>query len=221
MSDPIPKDRDTLDAGLRALNLQASEVTRDAWLRHIDLLRQWGRTYNLVAPGEFDHLVTRHLLDSLSIHGLVGDGPLLDVGTGAGFPGLPLAILRPERPTVLIDSAGKKVRFLRHAIRELGLEQVEAVHGRVESFSPRVQFSTIVSRAFSALGDFAVLTRHLVGPDTRLIAMKGQLRDQELADLPSWAHVEAVERLEVPGQLAERHQVTLTLEPPPKTENRS
>ena len=221
MNDSTAKDRDTLEAGLRALNLQASEATRDAWLRHLDLLRQWGRTYNLVAPGEFDQLVTRHLLDSLSIHGRVGDGPLLDVGTGAGFPGLPLAILRPERPTVLIDSAGKKVRFLRHAIRELGLEQVEAVHGRVESFSPRVQFSTIVSRAFSALGDFAALTRHLVGPDTRLIAMKGQLRDQELADLPSWAHVEAVERLEVPGQLAERHQVTLTLEPPPKTENRS
>ena len=221
MNDSTAKDRDTLEAGLRALNLQASEATRDAWLRHLDLLRQWGRTYNLVAPGEFDQLVTRHLLDSLSIHGRVGDGPLLDVGTGAGFPGLPLAILRPERPTVLIDSAGKRVRFLRHAIRELGLEQVEAVHGRVESFSPRVQFSTIVSRAFSALGDFAALTRHLVGPDTRLIAMKGQLRDQELADLPSWAHVEAVERLEVPGQLAERHQVTLTLEPPPKTENRS
>lgn len=221
MNDSTPKDRDTLEAGLRALNLQASKDTRDAWLRHLALLRQWGRTYNLVAPGEFDQLVTRHLLDSLSIHGQVGDGPLLDVGTGAGFPGLPLAILRPERPTVLIDSAGKKVRFLRHAVRELGLEQVEAVHGRVESFSPRVQFSTIVSRAFSALGDFAALTRHLVGPETRLIAMKGQLREQELADLPSWAHVEAVERLEVPGRLAERHQVTLTLEPPPKTENRS
>ena len=96
-------------------------------------MRHWGRTYNLVAPGEFDHLVTRHLLDSLAIHEAVGDGPLLDVGTGAGFPGLPLAILEPERPTVLIDSAGKKVRFLKHVIRDLGLEQAEAVHGRVTS----------------------------------------------------------------------------------------
>ena len=177
-------------------------------------MRHWGRSYNLVAPGEFDQLVSRHLLDSLSIHRWVGDGPLLDVGTGAGFPGLPLAILRPERPTVLIDSAGKKVRFLRHVIRELGLRQVEAVHGRVESFSPRLQFSTIVSRAFSTLGDFAVVTRHLAGPETRLIAMKGQVRDRELADLPAWAHVEAVERLDVPGLTAERHQVTLTLDPP-------
>jgi 16S rRNA (guanine527-N7)-methyltransferase len=206
---------------LVALRLDASEAARDAWLRHLSLLRQWGRTYNLVAPGEFDQLVTRHLLDSLSIHARVGDGPLLDVGTGAGFPGLPLAILRPERATVLIDSAGKKVRFLRHVIRELGLEQVEAVHGRVESFSPRVQFSTIVSRAFSALGDFAAVTRHLAGPETRLIAMKGQVRDEELEELPAWAHVQAVERLDVPGLPAERHQVTLTLDPPPKTENRT
>ncbi len=221
MNHSSPNDRQTLEAGLRPLKLEASEAVKDAWLRHLSLLRQWGRTYNLVAPGEFDQLVTRHLLDSLSIHAQVGDGPLLDVGTGAGFPGLPLAILRPDRPTVLIDSAGKKVRFLRHAIRELGLENVEAVHGRVESFSPRVQFSTIVSRAFSALGDFAAVTRHLAGPETRLIAMKGQLREQELADLPSWAHVEGVERLDVPGQGAERHLVTLTLEPSPKTENRT
>jgi 16S rRNA (guanine527-N7)-methyltransferase len=206
---------------LTALNLDASEAARDAWLRHLSLLRQWGRTYNLVAPGEFDQLVTRHLLDSLSIHARVGDGPLLDVGTGAGFPGLPLAILRPERRTVLIDSAGKKVRFLRHVIRELDLHAVEAVHGRVESFSPRLQFSTIVSRAFSALGDFVTVTRHLAGPETRLIAMKGQVRDRELAELPGWAHVEAVERLDVPGLKAERHQVTLTLDPSPKTENRT
>ncbi|MEE4175138.1 MAG: 16S rRNA (guanine(527)-N(7))-methyltransferase RsmG [Xanthomonadales bacterium] len=193
----------------------------DRWLRHLDLLRRWGRTYNLVAPGEFDHLVTRHLLDSLAIHAAVGDGPLLDVGTGAGFPGLPLAILEPERPTVLIDSAGKKVRFLGHVIRELGLAQVEAIHGRVESFSPRLQFSTIVSRAFSSLGDFARLTRHLAGPDTRLVAMKGQLRQQELEALPAWVRLVGVEALDVPGLEAERHQVTLTLEPLPKTENRT
>jgi 16S rRNA (guanine527-N7)-methyltransferase len=221
MNRTSPKDRETLEEGLRSLKLEASEAEKNAWLRHLSLLRQWGRTYNLVAPGEFDQLVTRHLLDSLSIHAWVHDGPVLDVGTGAGFPGLPLAILRPDRPTVLIDSAGKKVRFLRHVIRELGLKHVEAVHGRVESFSPRVQFSTIVSRAFSALGDFVAVTRHLVGPETRLVAMKGQLPDQELDELPPWAQVETMERLDVPGQRVERHLVTLTLEPPPNTENRS
>ena len=221
MNDPTRKDRETLEAGLRALGLETGEAVRDAWLRHLSLLRHWGRSYNLVAPGDFDQLVSRHLLDSLAIHARVQDGPLLDVGTGAGFPGLPLAILRPERTTVLMDSAGKKIRFLRHVIRELGLPAVEAVHGRVESFSPRVQFSTIVSRAFSTLGDFAAVTRHLAGPETRLIAMKGQVPAKELAELPTWVHVDAVERLDVPGLAAERHQVTLTLDPPPKTENRT
>lgn len=219
MHDPTSQDQATLEAGLHELGLEAGEAVRKAWLQHLALVRRWGRSYNLVAPGEFDQLVTRHLLDSLAIHARVGDGPLLDVGSGAGFPGLPLAILRPERATVLIDGAGKKARFLRHVIRELGLTRVEAVHGRVESFSPPVQFSTIVSRAFSAIRDFAVLTRHLAGPETRLIAMKGQDPEQELSDLPSWAHVEAVERLHVPGLAAERHQVTLTLDPSPKTGN--
>lgn len=211
------RDRAALQAGLAALDLAPDAAAVDRLLAHVALLRRWGRTYNLVAPGEFEQLVPRHVLDALSIHQHVTDGPLLDVGTGAGFPGLPLAILAPQRPVVLIDSAGKKVRFLRHVIRDLGLHAVEAVHGRVESFSGSEEFRTITTRAFSSLADFATSVRHLAGPAARLLAMKGKAPDAELAALPPWARVEAVDTIVVPGLEADRHLVTLTLDPPQET----
>lgn len=211
-----PADRAALEAGLSSLGLAPDAQAVDRLLAHVGLLRHWGRTYNLVAPGDLDHLVSRHVLDALSIHSHVPPGPLLDVGTGAGFPGLPLAILSPERPVVLIDSAGKKVRFLRHVIRTLDLDGVEAVHGRVESFSASEEFRTITTRAFSSLAAFAGAVRHLAGPAARLLAMKGKAPEPELAALPPWARVEAMDNIAVPGLAAERHLVTLALDRPPQ-----
>ncbi len=213
MTAPSSQERHALVAGLEQLGLAPDELVVDRLLAHLSLLRRWGRTYNLVAPGEMDHLLARHVLDSLAIASHVGEGPLLDVGTGAGFPGLPLAVLRPERPTVLLDSAGKKIRFLRQVIRELGLEHAEAVHERVERFSPAMEFSTITSRAFSSLAHFAESVRHLARPDTRLLAMKGKSPDEELADLPRAVRVLSVEPLDVPGLDAQRHLVILGMEP--------
>ncbi len=208
-----PQERPALESGLAELGLAPDALMLDRLLAYLSLLRRWGRTYNLVAPGEFDHLLVRHLLDSLSIHAHRGDGPLLDVGTGAGFPGLPLAVMRPDEPVVLLDSAGKKVRFLRHVVRELGLERVEPVHERVERFSPGTDFSTITSRAFSSLADFAGSVRHLARPETRLLAMKGQSPDKELAALPDWVRVISVEPLAVPGLDARRHLAILAATP--------
>ncbi|KAA9131648.1 16S rRNA (guanine(527)-N(7))-methyltransferase RsmG [Marinihelvus fidelis] len=208
-------ERRRLEAGLDVLGLSPTPGQVDHLAGHLALIRKWSSAYNLVAPGELDHLVTRHTLDSLSILPHVGEGPLLDVGTGAGFPGLPLAIVRPADDHWLVDSAGKKIRFLANAARQLDLDNVHATHGRVERFSPAVEFSTITSRAFSSLTLFAETVRHLAGPDTRLLAMKGRLDPAEIDALPEWARLDGEPvRLLVPGLGAERHLVTLRLAPP-------
>lgn len=209
MPDERHGERLKLDRGLEALGLSPDDPTRGRFLDYLEALRHWGKTYNLVAPGEMPVLLERHLFDSLSIARWCGPGPLLDVGTGAGFPGMPLAILEPGRRTVLVDSAGKKVRFLRHVIRALSLDQVQAVHGRIEEYAAAPGFSTITSRAFSSLRDFAENVRHLAGPDTRLLAMKGQVPGDELDDLPDGIVTEAVESVRVPGLEAQRHLVIL------------
>jgi len=209
MSDEQGGERLRLDRGLDALGLVPGEAAREQLLEYLDQLRHWGKTYNLVAPGDMPWLLERHLFDALSIAPWCGPGPLLDVGTGAGFPGLPLAILVPKRQTILIDGAGKKIRFLRHVIRQLSLDQVEAVHERVECFATASGFDTITSRAFSSLADFAGGVRHLAGPDTRLLAMKGRAPTAELAELPGDISVEAVEPVRVPGLEAQRHLVIL------------
>lgn len=208
-------ERRRLASGLDGLGLTPTNDELDRLLGHLALIRKWSNAYNLVAPGELDHLVVRHTLDSLSILPHVGPGPLLDVGTGAGFPGLPLAIARPTDDHWLVDSAGKKIRFLANASRVLDLDNVHATHGRIERFSPAVEFSTITSRAFSSLTLFAGQVRHLVRPGTRLLAMKGRLDEAEMNDLPGWVRLEGDPvRLQVPGLDAERHLVTLRVAPP-------
>lgn len=211
MPDARSNERLKLDQGLEALDLSPEEPAREQLLRYLDQLRHWGKAYNLVAPGEMPVLLERHLLDALSIARWCGPGPLLDVGTGAGFPGMPLAILAPDRQTMLIDSAGKKIRFLRHVIRDLSLDQVQAVHERIEDYAAGCEFSTITSRAFSSLADFVASVRHLAGPDTRLLAMKGQVPNDELDNLPEGVKVEAIESIQVPGLEAKRHLVILRI----------
>lgn len=202
-----------LQAGLAALGLEAAPEMTAQWLTYLGLLRQWSNSYNLVAPGDLEALLPRHLLDALSIHHLLGTGAVLDVGSGAGFPGLALAIARPHQAFWLLDSNGKKARFLRHVVRQLGLGNVQVLHQRVERYSAEAGFSTITSRAFSSLAAFAQAVRHLAGPDTRLLAMKGRMPEQELAELPAWVTVEAVHAIEVPGLAAARHVIQMTLDP--------
>lgn len=198
-----------LESGLARLGLPADARRIEAWLAHLEELRHWNRAYNLVGPGELPNLVGRHLLDSLSIHAHLAPGTLLDVGTGGGFPGLPLAIVDPDREVWLLDAAGKKIRFLRHVLRRLELGHVRAVQGRAETFSPGVEFSNIVSRAFSSLRGFVTAVRHLASPSTRLLAMKGRRPDAELADLPAWTRLDWCRRIDVPGLTATRFLVCL------------
>ena len=200
-----------LEAGIAALGLDAGPEQLDAFQTYLDELRRWNSAYNLVAPGELPQLETRHLLDALSIAPHLGEDDLLDVGTGAGFPGLPLAILQPDRAVTLIDSAGKKVRFLSHVARRLKLENVEAVHERVERFTRTPAYRTIPSRAYASLRLFVESVRHLADPGTRLLAMKGRYPEPELDDLPHGVTLDTVHRLDVPGLDAERHLVVLTV----------
>jgi 16S rRNA (guanine527-N7)-methyltransferase len=207
------RERRDLERGLRSLGLSANAEKTELLLAHVALIRQWAAGYNLVSRSDLGALVGRHVLDSLAIHSWITAGTLLDVGSGAGFPGLPLAIMRPELEVTLLDGSGKRIRFLRHVARTLGLGQLRIVHQRVEDFVAERPFSTIVSRAFGSLADFAQGVRHLADSGTRLLAVKGKRPETELEQLPGWVSIESVERYEVPNLHAERHVVIMALSP--------
>ena len=188
------------------LNLSSSAVDQlDALLR---LLAKWNRVYNLTALPDEAKWVSHHLLDSLSIVGFLPLGPLLDVGSGGGFPGLPIAVAEPDREIVLLDSNNKKTAFLRQAVAELKLTNVAVETRRVEDFKPARGFNVVVSRAFADLQTFIKLAGHLCSSEGRLLAMKGVYPAEELASLPP-ASIEKVVRLEVPLVDEQRHAVLL------------
>jgi 16S rRNA (guanine527-N7)-methyltransferase len=165
----------------------------------LDELSRWNRTYNLTAIKKREDMVTHHLLDSLAIHGDLYGTTIADVGTGAGFPGLPLAVVNPQRRFTLIDSAGKKVRFVSHAAHALGLTNVEGVHARVEALRPARPFDTVVARAFAALPEMLALVSPLCGPQTRVLAMKGKWPQEEIDAIPQGWRVARSHDLIVPG----------------------
>lgn len=193
-----------LAAGASAFGprLEAAETTK--LLRLLDELERWNRSFNLTSIRERGGMLTHHLLDSLSIRPFLNGNTVADVGTGAGFPGLPLAIVEPARRFTLIDSNNKKVRFVAHAARTLGLANVEPLHGRVEDLAPAQPFDTVVARAFAPLPKLLALVAPLCGPATRVLAMKSVQLAGELHELPSGWQVEAVHHLDVPGTGATR-----------------
>lgn len=199
--DPL---RASLEAGLAALGLPAPLSI--ALLAYLDELQKWNAAYNLTAVREPGEMVTRHLLDSLVMHPYVR-GPLLDVGSGAGLPGIPLAIARPELQVTVLDSNGKKARFLRHAVRALKLGNVKVVEARVEDYQPARPFAAVTSRAFASLRDFFSLTAHLLAADGQWLAMKGKLDPQETQDLPAGVGIVDIKPLQVPGLAEARHLV--------------
>jgi 16S rRNA (guanine527-N7)-methyltransferase len=204
----------TLAQGLDTLGQPLDAARQAKLLAYVGLLQRWNRTYNLTAVRDPLDMVTRHLLDSLAILPFVGDGPLLDAGSGAGLPGVPLAVARPELQVTPLDSAGKKVRFLEHVRRELRLDNLHPVQSRLEAFAPPQPFAAVVSRAFASLADFAAAVRAMTAGDAappRLLAMKGRLPQAELEALPGDVRVEAVERLAVPGLQEDRHLVIMCL----------
>ena len=196
-----------LAAGLGEIALDLSEEQQDKLLAFRDLLLKWNKTYNLTALRDPEQAISHHLLDSLVILPHIGPEPLLDVGSGGGLPGIPLAIARPELSVRMVDTVQKKTTFLQQAAIQLGLTNVAVDHARVETLTG--QYAQISSRAFAELKLFVELTRHLLAPGGRWLAMKGVRPDDEIATLPGDIVVDAVIPLHVPGLDAERHLIIL------------
>jgi 16S rRNA (guanine527-N7)-methyltransferase len=199
-----------LQAGLDALRVSWTDAQIEQSLAYIGLIGRWNRIDNLTAITDPQQMVVHHLLDSLSIHPFLGAAVrVLDVGSGAGLPGIPLAIFNPESRFTLLDAAAKRVRFLHHARARLGLGNIDPQQGRVASFGAGDGYDVIVSRAFSSIGEFVSQSAHLLAPSGRLLAMKGKLPQDELGDLPDEFKY-TVSPLQVPGLQAQRHLISIT-----------
>jgi 16S rRNA (guanine527-N7)-methyltransferase len=199
-----------LEQGLAWLGLDLAAAAQRQLLDYIVLLDKWNRTYRLTAVNDATLAVSHHLLDSLAVLPFVDGATLLDVGSGGGMPGIPLAIARPELRVVLLDSNSKKTAFLQQVAIELGLANIAVHCGRVEAYRPAAGFAAIAARAFGELADLARLSRHLLSAEGRWLAMKGVRPDDEIARLPSDVRLHGVHRLDVPGVRGQRHLVVMS-----------
>ena len=206
-----PQHAQELIEGAQQLGVILTEQQQQQLLQYLGLLIKWNKAYNLTAVRNPDEMVSRHLLDSLSVVQYVEQygNDWLDVGSGGGMPGVPLAIIFPERKFTQLDSNGKKTRFLTQVKLELNLDNLEVIHNRVEAFTPARAFSGIISRAFSSLADFTNWTRHLGDTNSHWLAMKGVHPDDELQALPEDFRLDSCQILKVPGCQGQRHLLIL------------
>lgn len=205
MTTPDSRARNELHAGLDALGLERTHAA--PLLDYLALLQRWNRSYNLTAIRDPREMVAKHLLDSLAIHAFVRAHTLADLGSGAGFPGIALAIVHPQLQVTLVEANGKKARFLREVLRVLDLGNAQVAQSRIEALPMPGAFDAITARALATLPLILELGGHLLNPDGRLLAMKGARPDAELAALPAGWRVLGVQRLSVPGLMAARHLI--------------
>ncbi len=198
--------QDELQRGLSALGLDAAALAPPL-LQYLALLDRWNRTYNLTAIRDPQQMVTRHLLDSLAMHPFVERGTLADLGTGPGLPGIPLAIAKPELQVTLVESNGKKARFLREAVRTLSLGNARVAESRAEALDEPGTYDALTARALDTLAGIIKVGGHLLKPGGHLLAMKGVRPDEEIIALPAGWTVAATHALSVPGLVGERHLV--------------
>ncbi|HVH33113.1 MAG TPA: 16S rRNA (guanine(527)-N(7))-methyltransferase RsmG [Tahibacter sp.] len=199
--------RRRLDDGLAALDLDLSDAVRDRLIAYVELLARWNAAYNLTAVRDPGEMVARHLLDSLAIAPHVSGTTLADLGSGAGLPGIPLALVAPERQVTLVDSNGKKARFLREAVRALKLANVRVIEGRVQDVPG--QFDCVTARAFATLADMLGWAGGLLADGGSWLAMKGKVDEAEIAAVPAGFRVERIVALQVPATVGERHLIVV------------
>lgn len=207
---PPPQLRDRLDAGLKSLDMRLDVGKREQLLHYIALLDKWNKVYNLTAVREPERMIGLHILDSLSVLPHLGDcSNIIDVGTGGGLPGIPLAITNPAVRVTMLDTIVKKTTFVRQAIGDLGLKNAEVVTGRVESYQPAIKFDCVISRAFAELKDFVEGASHLCTVGGAMLAMKGVYPHDEISRLPAGFVAKQVIALNVPGVEGQRHLVVI------------
>lgn len=197
--------RQVLREGAARMGIALTNTQEDALLHYLALLLKWNKVYNLISRRATDNLVALHLLDSLSVLPYISGPSLVDVGSGAGLPGIPLAIMLPDCHFTLLDSNGKKGGFRTQAAIELGLKNVTVVSARAEEFRPEPGFEQVISRAFATIADMLAVAGHLAAPGGRFLAMKGVYPHGELAEMPPEYRFDKVHTLEVPVLGAERH----------------
>jgi len=200
--------RQALEQALKHLNIDLLPAQIEQLLAYHQLLLKWNRAYNLTAVRDPLEMISRHLVDSLSILPWVGSGRLLDVGSGPGLPGIPLAICRPDLNVTTLDSNGKKTRFQQQVRIELGLQNLTVINGRVEQVDTD-PFDMIVSRAFASIADMLTLSGHLATETGVFLAMKGQYPEAELEQIPTGFALQQVHRLNLPDTSGERHLLIL------------
>ncbi len=213
-SQQIEKLQKELNRGCETLELTPTEEQKRLLLNYLQLLNKWNKAYNLTAIRDIEEMVSRHLLDSLAVAKFIKSENYIDVGTGPGLPGIPLAILFPEKHFTLLDSNSKKTRFLFQAKTELKLDNIEVVHSRVEKFQPPAHlakggFDGVLSRAFATLEDMVNWCHHLPHENGCFLAMKGKFPEEEISQLPKGVKVAQTYPLPVPGEEGERHLVEI------------
>jgi 16S rRNA (guanine527-N7)-methyltransferase len=196
-------------SGAAQLGLALTGIQAAALIRLLDELDDWNERMNLTAIRERSQQITKHLLDSLAVHAHLRGTSVADIGTGAGFPGLPLAVALPQLQFTLVDSTAKKLKFVEHAAQTLGLHNVQTVHTRAETYRPKERFDCVVSRAVGPIETFVKWSGHLCVGGGRLLAMKGRYPTDELAHIPGGWKLAAVHRLNIPGLDEQRHLVEL------------
>jgi 16S rRNA (guanine527-N7)-methyltransferase len=203
-------EHELLVSGARDIGIALEAPSAAALLRLVDELELGNAKFNLTAIRDRPGMLRKHVLDSLTLQPYLRGSRIADIGTGAGFPGLPLAIVNPQRRFTLVEATGKKARFVEQTAGTLGCDNVRVEHSRAESYRPFELFDTVVARALASLADFTAYAGHLCAPDGRLLAMKGKRPDEEISALPKTFRVLAVHRLKVPGLDDERHLVEIS-----------
>lgn len=194
---------------LAKADIQLTDKQKQQLVDYVGLLHKWNKAYNLTSVREPEQMLVRHIMDSIVVNGHLKGNKFIDVGTGPGLPGVPLAIVRPDAHFVLLDSLGKRVRFLKQVQHELALTNIEPVQFRVEEYPANEGFDGVISRAFASLNDMLSWCHHLPAKEGRFYALKGVVRDEELAQLPEGFEIESITELKIPELDEQRHLVKL------------